>query len=647
MEKKAIQYSLVGLLLATGISSGVLARVGDWPVYGHDPGGQRFSPLTAINPVNVSSLKIAWTYRTGDAYEPKDSRPTAFEATPLYVDGTLFLSTPLGRAIALDPVTGKERWSYDPHINKDAGYGDYANRGVSTWKGPDGRRRIFIATIDARLIALDAETGKLCADFGDNGTIALREGLRIPVRHFADYEETSPPAIIGRNIVVGSAIADNGSVDQPSGEVRAYDVVTGKLKWNWDPIPQKPGALGADTWKNGSAQKTGAANAWSVIAADPARNLVFVPTGSASPDYYGGERLGNDLFSDSVVALNADTGQIVWYFQTVHHDLWDYDVASPPLLFDLHRQGSLVPAIAVGSKTGNLFLLNRETGKPIFGVEERPVPKSDTPGEQASPTQPFPLKPGPVTPQAMTAKDAFGITEADRQWCATKISHLQTTGIFTPASVQGTLVVPGNVGGMNWGGMAYDPHNHLLVLPSNHLASEVKLIPRAELQNMRKTEARRINGDWEIAEQRGTPYGMMRRFLLSPNRVPCTPPPWSTLLAIDTVTGDKRWEVPLGFFPGLKGAPGLPHDWGSLSLGGPIITASGLVFVAGTLDPDIYAFDVKTGKQLWRGELPTSARSTPMTYQGPDGKQYLVVSAGGHGVSGAAPLGDYVVAFSL
>lgn len=636
MESKAIKNCLFFLMIAGSI----LAAQVDWPVYGHDPGGQRFSPLTAITPANVSSLKIAWTYRTGDAYQPKRGRPTAFEATPLYIDNTLFLGTPLGRVIALDPLTGKERWSYDPHIDKDAGYGDYANRGVSTWKSPDGHRRIFIATIDARLIALDAQTGKLCSDFGDNGVIALHEGLRIPVRNFEDYEETSPPAIIGRTIVVGSAIADNRATDQPSGEVRAYDVLTGKLKWSWDPIPKNPHAPGADTWKNGSAQKTGAGNAWSVIVADPAHKLVFIPTGSPSPDYYGGERLGDNLFSNSVVALNAGTGKMAWHFQTVHHDLWDYDVATPPLLFDLRRNGSVIPAIAVGSKTGHLFLLNRLTGQSIFGVEERPVPKSDTPGEQASPTQPFPIKPAAVTPQSMTVNDAFGISEADRQWCQTEISHLRTTGIFTPASVQGTLIIPGNIGGMNWGGMAYDPGNRLLVLPSNHLAAEVKLIPRADLKNVRETESRRINGDWEIAEQRGTPYGMMRRILISPSGVPCTPPPWSTLIAIDTVTGDKKWEVPFG-----SRTPSA-HT-GSLSLGGPIVTASGLVFVAGTLDPAIYAFDIKTGAQLWRGELPTSARSTPMTYQGPDGKQYLVVSAGGHGIPGMALLGDYVVAFSL
>ncbi len=623
------------------------ADPGEWPMYGHDPGGQRFSPLMAITPSNVSTLKIAWTYRTGDAYQPKHDRPTAFEATPLYVDGTLFVGTPLGRVIALDPVSGKERWSYDPHINKDAGYGDYATRGVSTWKAPDGARRIYIATIDARLIALNAHDGKPCLDFGDNGTIDLRQGLRIAARHFSDYEETSPPAVIGNALIVGSAIADNGATDMPSGEVRAFDVVTGKLKWTWDPIPQDPHAPGAETWKNGSAARTGAANAWSIIAADPARGLVFIPTGSASPDYYGGERLGDDLFANSVVALRADTGKMVWHFQTVHHDLWDYDVATSPLLFDIHSGHVTVPAIAIGSKTGNLFLLNRETGKPIFGVQERAVPQSDTPGEQASPTQPFPVKPGPVTPQTMTAKDAFGVTDSDRQWCQAEISHLRTTGIFTPASVEGTLVVPGNIGGMNWGGMAYDPQNQMLVLPSNHLATEVKLIPRGDLDKVRNSVGRTLDGDWEVAPQRGTPYGMMRRTLLSPHRVPCTPPPWSTLVAVDTVTGDIKWQVPLGYIPSPTAGKSLPPAWGSVSLGGPIITASGLVFVAGTLDPSLYAFDVQTGKQLWRGELPTGARSTPMTYQGPDGKQYVIVSAGGHGIPGMEPLGDYVVAFSL
>ncbi len=620
------------------------AQEGDWPVYGHDPGGQRFSPLTAINRSNVKSLKIAWTYRTGDAYSPKDgSKPTQFEATPLYIDGTLYLGTPLGRIIALDPLTGKERWSYDPHVIKDSDFGDNANRGVSTWKSPAGQRRIFIATIDARLIAVDASTGKPCLDFGDNGIVDLRQGLRMARGSYSDYEETSPPAVIGNTLVVGSGVADNQWTDSPSGEVRAFDVVTGKIKWRWNPIPQDPRAVGADTWKNGSAARTGAANAWSVIAVDPARNLVFVPTGSASPDYYGGERLGDNLFANSLVALRADTGERVWHFQTVHHDLWDYDVATPPLLFDMHRNGQTIPAIAVGSKTANLFILNRETGQPIFGVEERPVPKSDVPGEIAAPTQPFPIKPGPLSSQKMTAEDAWGIDDADRAWCRAEISKLRAGVIFTPPSLQGTLAMPGNIGGQNWGGMTYDSNHHLLILPSNNLAAEVRLIPSADVQATQTSKReRRIDGDWDIAPQHGTPYGMMRRMLLSPKRLPCTPPPWGTLTAIDTATGDKKWEVPLGQFSSK-----LPAKWGSVSLGGPISTAGGIVFIGSTLDPAIYAFDVETGNQLWKGDLPTSAKATPMTFQGPDGKQYLVVCAGGYGIPDLSPLGDYVVAFTL
>jgi quinoprotein glucose dehydrogenase len=616
---------------------------GEWPNYGRDPGGQRFSPLTAITRSNVNALKVAWTYRTGDAYAPKDgSKPTQFEATPLYVDGTLYVGTPLGRVIALDPVTGNQRWTYDPHIDKDKGYGDYANRGVSTWKSQAGQRRIFMATIDARLIALDAATGKPCSDFGDNGIIDLRHGLRIAPHDGSDYEETSPPAVIGNTLVVGSAVADNGSTRQASGEVRAFDVVTGKLKWSWDPIPQSPQAPGSNTWKNSGARNTGAANAWSVIAADPIRNLVFVPTGSPSPDYFGGDRPGDNLFADSVTALRADTGAIVWHFQTVHHDLWDYDVATPPLLFDLHRHGREIPAIAIGSKTGNVFILNRETGAPVFGVLERPVPKSDVPGEAAAPTQPFPLKPGPITPQTMSVRDAWGIDDSDRNWCRAEIEKLRTGPIFTPPSLQGTLQVPGNLGGQNWGGFAYDPDHDVLVLPTNHLAAEVRLIPRAGYEDLRNSRGRKIDGDWEFAPQRGTPYGMMRRFLLSPKRLPCTPPPWGTLVAITASSGEKKWEVPLGQF-----SPKLPAEWGSISLGGPMVTAGGLVFVGGTLVPALYAFDVETGQQLWKGDLPSSAKAVPMTYRGLDGKQYVVVTAGGFGIPDLSPLGDYVVAFTL
>jgi quinoprotein glucose dehydrogenase len=614
----------------------------DWPVYGHDPGGQKFSPLATIHRGNVSSLRIAWIYRTGDAYQPKQSRPTAFEATPLHIDNTLYLSTPLGRIIALDPVTGKERWSYDSKIDRDKGYGDFASRGVSAWRSPSGKLRIFLATIDARLTAVDAATGKPCADFGDNGVVNLRNGLRIPPKRFSDYEQTSPPAVVGDTIIAGSAIADNGATDQPSGEVRGFDAATGKLKWTWDPIPQDPKAVGAETWRNGSASRTGAANAWSIMVSDSERNLVFVPTGSPSPDYYGGQRIGDNLFANSVVALRADTGRRVWHFQTVHHDLWDYDVASPPVLFNMRRNGGTIPAIGVGSKTGNFFILNRETGNPVFGIEERSVPRTDVPGEVSSATQPFPLAPRPLVPQKLDTDDIWGFDEADRNWCRAEIGTLRSEGIFTPPSVRGSLIVPGNIGGMAWGGAAYDRNHDLLIIPTNRLVAQVRLIARADFEKQLQPA-----GGWEFAPQRGTPYGMARRFLVSPgHRLPCNRPPWGTLTAVIASSGQVKWEIPLGEFLGTEKMPEA-SQWGSFSLGGPMITGGGLVFMAGTLNPAIYAFDVEQGKQLWKGQLPTSARSTPMTYRASNGKQYVVVCAGGHGIPNGPPLGDFVIAFAL
>lgn len=595
----------------------------DWPNYGNDPGGSRYSTAKQITRANVAQLKVAWTHRTGDAYTPPRGRPTAFEATPLYIDGTLYLATPLGRILALDPATGAPRWSYDSHSQKDAGYGDFANRGVSFWQSRSGERRIFLATIDARLIAVDARTGRPIPTFGENGQVDLRQGLRIPPRGFGDYEQTSPPAVVGNTIVVGSAIADNGATDMPSGEVRGFDALTGKLKWTWDPMAQSP--------------RTGGANTWSVIAADPARDLVFLPTSAPSPDYYGGERPGDNRFANSIVALRASTGKLIWHFQTVHHDLWDYDIASPPILFDVRRNGRTIAAIGTGPKSGHFFILDRTTGKPIFGVEERAVPKSDVPGESASPTQPFPIAPPPLAPQKYTAADAWGPDDASRQWCRDAMSKLRTEGVFTPPSLTGSLLVPGNVGGMAWGGSAYDPTARLLFIPTNNLAAEVHLIPRAELDAERRA-GRNLDGDWEFAEQRGTPYGMKRRMLRSPAGLPCVPPPWGVLNAVDADTGAVKWTVPTGQFGPVPG---------SIALGGPIATAGGVVFMAGTLDPSIRAYDSATGKELWKGDLPTSARSTPMTYLGPDGKQYVVIAAGGHGIPGMGPLGDHLVAFAL
>lgn len=642
---ESIRGVMVGAsILLVAMALVASAQEADWVAYGRDPGGERFSPLDGIRRENVTSLEVAWTFRTGDAYSPKVGRPTAHEATPLHIDDTLFLSTPLGRVIALDPVTGMQRWAFDAQSPREKGWGDYASRGVSAWQR-GATRRIFIATIDARLFALDAKTGKPIPTFGEQGAVDLRKGLRIPPTGFADYAVTSPPAVVGDVIVVGSAVADGTDKVHPSGEVRAFHAVTGKLLWSWDPVPQDPSAIGADTWKDGRAERAGGANAWSVIVADVSRNLVFVPTSSPSNDYYGGERIGDNLFSDAVVALRADTGARVWHFQTVHHDLWDYDVASPPMLFDWQKDGRAIPAIAVASKNGHLFILDRQTGQPLIPVHERPVPKSDVPGETSSPTQPFPTAPSSLARTTLAASDAWGATDEDRAWCRRTIGALRSEGLFTPPSLQGSLVIPGNIGGVAWGGMAHDRVNDLLVMNVNDLAAEVRLVPRDREESERS--AGRLGGEFEFHPQRGTAYGVVRRFLFGPTTgLPCTPPPWGTLVAVKPLTGEIAWRVPVGQLASAERFPEAAK-WGSIALGGPIVTAGGLVFTAGTLDPSLYAFDAATGRQLWRGRLPTSARATPTTYRGRDGRQFVVVSAGGHGIDGGAPLGDYVVAFSL
>jgi quinoprotein glucose dehydrogenase len=633
--------------LAAGGPSDKSGKDGEWPAYGRDAGGTRHSPLSQITRDNVKDLKVAWTYHTGETgWTSAEARKSAFEATPIMVDGTLYLSTPFDVVIALDPETGKERWTYNPSVDESLEHSEVTSRGVSTWTdsrlrpGASAYRRIFVATIDARLIALDAAAGKPCRDFGKDGEVDLSKDVRIVNR--SDYEVTSPPAIIGDLVVVGSSIGDNRGVELERGVVRAYDARSGKLVWSWDPIPTSDADPARKTWQGDSNARTGAANAWGVISADPERGLVFVPTSSPSPDFYGGERKGSNLYTNSVVALRSATGKVAWYFQVVHHDLWDYDVPAQPVLSTVKRGGKSVAAVLVATKMGNLFVLERETGKPLFPVEERPVPKSDVAGEESSPTQPFPVLPPPLVPQNLTPESAWGITPADQDVCRKMIESMRHGGIFLPPSLEGSIMYPGNVGGVNWGGLSYDPVHNIAIAQTNRLAFEVKLIPRDEYNKMRSTGAsNRLRG--EFGRMTGTPYAMYREPLFGPSGAPCTPPPWGALTAVDMNTGQIKWEVPLGSIPQLgKGAAG----WGSINLGGSIVTAGGLVFIGAAMDTFLRAFDIETGREVWKAELPASDQASPMTYQGKDGKQYVVIAAGGHGKL-RTKRGDSVVAFRL
>ena len=637
---------LVGSLVCAPCSSSQSqsATGTEWTAYGRDVLGGRYSTLTQIDTTNVARLAVAWTYHTGElAPAVETPRHRSLEATPIVVDGTMYLITPIGRIVALDPETGKERWVYDARLDRTLGFGDHTSRGVSTWLDPTRaagqpcRRRIIAATVDARLLSLDAATGRPCEDFGDHGVVDLRVGLRNTPFEKSEYEETSPPLVVHDLVVVGSAVADNQQFNAASGEVRAFDVRTGAKRWTWDPVPQDSSDPGYETWRGAKAHRTGAANAWSVLAADPARDLVFVPTGSPSPDYYGGERLGANRYANSITALRASTGKVVWSFQTVHHDLWDYDNASPPALVTVRYGGRARDAVLQATKTGQLFVLDRDTGTPIVPVTEMPVPRSTVEGEEAWPTQPQSAI-GPLSPQRLSPDSIWGANDADRAACRATIATLRNDGPFTPPSLEGSIVLPSNIGGAHWGGVAFDPAQQIAVVPTNTVAAVVKLIPRAQYDSARRGgTGNRISA--EFAPQRGTPYGMYRELLLLPTLTPCTAPPFGALVGVDLRRGAIAWRVPLGSMTAttIVGAP---------NLGGAITTAGGLTFIGATIDKQFRAVETRTGRELWRTTLPAAGKATPMTFRGASGRQYVVISAGGDG-GGAFGVSDAIVAYAL
>jgi quinoprotein glucose dehydrogenase len=622
----------------------------DWPSYGGLPGGGHYSRADQITPANVHLLEQAWEYRSGDVRMPGEfdwtypgghtfpAMGSAWQLTPLLVNGTLYGCSAFNRLFALDPETGEEKWSVDPEV--DISRELMVNcRGVSSWQASEGTghcsHRIFMGTMDGRLLAVDGATGRACEDFGDAGTVDLKKGLGKHDDH--EYSAHSPAAVLGDKLIMGAMVLDRVHNEMPSGVVRAFDVRTGSMLWYWEPIP--PGQTPVMDDQGNPQYQRGTTNVWSIISVDAERDLVFLPTGNTSTDFYGGLRDNLDYYSSSVVALRGSTGELVWHYQMVHHDIWDYDTPAQPTLFELERDGETLPALAQPTKMGMLFILNRETGEPLFPVEERPVPRGgEVAGEYLSPTQPFTVVPPPLHPHTLSPDEAWGFTPWDRGACRDAIAELRNEGIYTPPSEQGTLFYPSDFGGNNWDTPAIDPGSNIAILNSRFIPTRLQLFPREQCGA--------VGG---LGPQMGTPYCMELTPVTSPLGVPCNEPPWGTLVAVDLNRGERLWEVPLGTLEHLAPWP-FSRIKGPPNIGGPIVTASGVVFIGSTPDQYLRAFSTETGKELWKGKLPTGGHATPMTYRaGKNQKQYVVIAAGGH--FGMAQYGqmpsDHLIAFAL
>jgi quinoprotein glucose dehydrogenase len=616
----------------------------EWTSFGGSPGGGHFSPANEITPANVHALKVAWVHRSGDFRGPPAQgvgaingplQQTGFGVTAIVADDTLYYCTPYNRVFALDAANGKERWVFDPHVDVSQENVPVC-RGVSLWVGEGASgpcsKRIFTGTLDARLIALDAANGAVCPDFGAGGTVDLNAGLT--PHGSKEYSVTSPPAISGDTVIVGALVADSFRKGVPAGVVRAFDTRSGALKWAWNAVPPGQSDVNEDgTWRAGTP------NVWSIISVDPQRNLIFLPTGNAGHDYFGGDRAGLDYYSTSVVALDGTTGKVVWHFQAVHHDVWDYDVPAQPTLIDLTIDGKNVPALVEVTKMGFTFVLNRETGEPLFPVEEKPAPQDGAvPEERLSATQPVPKLPEHLAKTRVTPEDAWGFTFWDKGKCRAALSAMQTGDIYQPPSLKGSVVNPSPFGGNDWGSPAIDPVSKRMIVTTTHVALSVRLVPRVQCDALSPD-----------LPQTGSAYCAVVVPVLSPWGAPCTKPPWSTLDAVDLASGKIAWTRPLGELGRAARWPLSKMDGSAFSIGGPMITSTGLIFVGAGTDPALRAYDLGTGKELWKATLPTTANSVPMSYRlGDNGRQFVVVAAGGHfALSGMVPAGDYLMAFAL
>jgi quinoprotein glucose dehydrogenase len=613
---------------------------GEWHQYGRTPFGQRYSPLDQINTDNVSTLKVAWQYQTGDVKKPDDVGETTYQVTPLKVGDTLYMCTPHNIAIALDAASGKEKWRYDsnPGMNPDRqhqtcrGVTYYADAAASA--GTTCAARVYLPTSDARLIALDAETGDVCTNFAENGVLHLEKGM--PYNPAGYYYSTSPPVITDGKIIIGGAVNDNYSTKEQSGVIRAFDVNSGALIWNWDsgnpdvttPLP------------DGEVYTVNSPNSWSVFSYDDALGLVYVPLGNQVPDQLGMGRSENvEKYSSSIVALDIGTGAVRWVRQTVHHDLWDMDVPAQPVLIDITKDGKTIPALVGPTKQGDIYVLDRRTGEPIVPVKEVPAPTGAIPEDFTSPTQP--LSDLTFTPPPLTEKNMWGITMFDQMMCRIDFLSMKYEGRYTPPSLQGTIVYPGNFGTFNWGSVAVDPERQVMFGMPTYLAFTSRLVPRDQIPPKGQDEKGSEQG---LNRNDGAPYGVYMGPFLGPLGIPCQAPPWGYVAGADLATGKIAWKHKNGTVRDMTPLP-LPFKVGVPGIGGPMLTKGGVAFLGAAVDDYIRAYDVTSGRQLWEGRLPAGGQATPMTYTVGD-KQYVLIVAGGHGSVGTKP-GDYVIAYTL
>lgn len=633
------------LRAASGAPPANFAALGDWPAYAGTWDGLKYSPLNQITPQNAQKLDVAWHYHTGDLKGPNDPGEFTYEMTPIKVGNLLYLCTPHDIVIALDPVTGKQVWRFDPQV-KVSGTQHMSCRGVSYYdtaaapgsppsppRAADCSTRLFLATNDARLIALDALSGKLCGDFGTRGEVNLTP--QYPGYQEGWYQFTSAPLVTKGLVVLAGSIFDNRAVKMPSGVVRAFDGKTGKLVWNFDPgNPDQTAPIAA-----GQHYSLSSPNSWSTSAADEKLGMIYIPFGMGAVDQFGGNRPPTtEKFASSVVALDSATGKLKWVFQTVHHDLWDMDVPAQPALIDLPIGGTMVPALVQSTKTGNIFVLDRRTGRPVLPVEEKPVPQGAAPGDFTSPTQPFSLA-SFMPLNRVTGRDMWGATMLDQLMCRVDFQKMRYDGPFTPPSTQGSFVYPGNFGVMDWGGMAIDPVRKIAFANPSYMAFVDKLTTKRPRDEQKAETNHGLNPNY------GSPYAVYLNPFLSALGLPCQAPPWGYVAGMDLTTGKIAWQHKNGTIRDQSPIP-LPFKLGVPSLGGPMVTGGGVAFLSSALDNYVRAYDETSGRQLWQARLPSGGQATPMSYQGADGRQYVIVVAGGHGTLGTTA-GDSVIAYAL